>query len=89
MTRYRIIVKGRVQGVFFRASTRDEAKRLGITGFVKNLPDGNVLIEGEGEKGILDDLVAWCHKGPRLSNVVEVEVDKVEVIGYKDFEVRY
>ena len=58
-----ISVIGRVQGVFFRASTSEKAKALGITGFVKNQSDGSVLIDAEGEESKLKELEDWCLSG--------------------------
>lgn len=65
-------IDGRVQGVFFRASTMDQAMRLGLKGWVRNCPDGSVEVVAEGQKKSIDDLVAWCHHGPpgaRVGNV--------------------
>jgi acylphosphatase len=65
-------VKGRVQGVFFRDSTRRVAESLGLTGYAINLPDGDVEVLACGEESALDQLEAWLHDGPPLSNVTEV-----------------
>lgn len=67
-------VRGRVQGVYFRASTQREAKRLGLTGWVKNRPDGAVEICAEGEEEGLKELIAWAHKGPSAARVERVDV---------------
>ena len=67
-------VRGRVQGVFFRASAQREAKRLGLTGWVKNRNDGSVEITAEGEEEGLKDLIAWAHRGPSASRVERVDV---------------
>lgn len=67
--RVRILIEGKVQGVFFRASACDKAQALGITGTVKNLPGGEVEVIAEGEKKGLENLVAWCRKGPPLARV--------------------
>jgi len=72
--RAKIIVAGCVQGVGFRAFTQKEAHRLGINGFVKNLPDGRVEIVAEADAEKLQDLLAWCHQGPLLARVDSVEV---------------
>ncbi len=64
-----ILVSGRVQGVFFRQSAREKAYELGIKGFVKNLPDDTVYIEGTGTRQQLDELVAWCKIGPPKAQV--------------------
>lgn len=70
----RAVVRGRVQGVFFRASTQREAKRLGLTGWVKNRNDGAVEMCVEGEEEELKEFVAWAHRGPTASRVERVEV---------------
>ncbi len=70
-----LLISGRVQGVFFRAAAREEAKRLKISGFVCNLPDGRVEIVGEGEKKALEEMAHWCHKGPSGAIVETVEVE--------------
>jgi acylphosphatase len=74
VTRARIVVRGRVQGVFFRASARDEAERLGLKGLVRNLPDGGVEAIAEGEREQLEEFIAWCRRGPPLAEVEEVRV---------------
>jgi len=71
--RVRIIVRGRVQGVFFRASTRSQAESLGVTGAVKNLADGSVEVIAEGSEASLRDLVSWCRRGPPGAQVSEIE----------------
>ncbi|QSB01725.1 acylphosphatase [Methylomonas sp. BW4-1] len=70
-----IIVKGRVQGVYFRAYTQKQAVKLNVKGFVRNLADGSVEIIGNGHPDDLQKLVAWCHKGPMLAKVSEVIVN--------------
>ena len=70
-----IIVKGRVQGVYFRAYTQKQAVKLNLSGFVRNLPDGNVEIVANGHPSDLQKLTAWCHKGPLLAKVSEVIVN--------------
>jgi acylphosphatase len=72
--RAEIVVRGRVQGVFFRASAQQEALRLGLTGEVRNLPDGSVEAIVEGEKSAVDDFVAWCRRGPPSADVEDVQV---------------
>ena len=69
-----LIVRGRVQGVFFRASTQREARRLGLTGWVKNRADSTVEILAEGEEDGLKDLIAWANRGPSASRVERVDV---------------
>lgn len=68
----RFIVIGRVQGVFFRASTRDRAERLGITGYARNRDDGSVEVVASGERAALDELDGWLHHGPPAADVERV-----------------
>jgi acylphosphatase len=74
--RVRLLIEGSVQGVFFRASAEAQANRLGVTGWVRNCPDGSVEILAEGEKKKIDDLVAWCRHGPRGARVENVRVER-------------
>jgi len=69
----RFVVSGRVQGVFFRASTRDEALRLGLTGHARNLPDGTVEVVACGDDAALAQLGRWLEIGPPLAQVSRVE----------------
>ncbi|AGP32891.1 MULTISPECIES: acylphosphatase [Sorangium] len=69
-----LFVRGRVQGVFFRASTQREAKRLGLTGWVKNRSDGSVEVLAEGEEDELKELIAWANRGPSAARVERVDV---------------
>jgi len=80
-----IRVHGLVQGVFFRASAREEAIRLGLAGFARNEPDGSVLIEVEGEEDALDAFVAWCRRGPPRARVERVDVSAGEIRGATGF----
>ncbi|RMG59518.1 MAG: acylphosphatase [Bacteroidetes bacterium] len=75
MKRYAIRVTGKVQGVFFRQSTQQEANRLGLAGFVRNEPDRSVYLEAEGAEAALQALIRWCHTGPPLARVEEVIVN--------------
>jgi acylphosphatase len=74
----RLLIKGKVQGVFYRASARDMANDLGITGWVKNMTDGNVEILASGEKEQLEKFIRWCENGPRNAHVEEVIVTKAD-----------
>ena len=85
---YDIEIRGRVQGVGFRYWTKDEAGKLGITGFVRNRPDGSVSIAAEAEEYVLEQFVAWCRKGPGRAVVKEVSISKSEIKGYAGFEVK-
>lgn len=82
-----ITVKGKVQGVFYRASTKAVADQLGIRGTVKNEPDGSVVIEAEGEPALLDMFLDWCKEGPENAEVTAVETNEGELKNYRNFEV--
>jgi acylphosphatase len=71
--RIHLMIRGRVQGVYFRASAVREAKRLGLTGWVKNRPDGAVELVAEGEEDQVKDLLAWAQRGPATARVDKVE----------------
>jgi|YelNatPaOPRAMG01_1025707.scaffolds.fasta_scaffold02590_16 acylphosphatase len=88
--RVRLIVKGRVQGVFFRRSTVDTARTLGLTGWVRNLPSGDqVEIIAEGRRRDLESLVAWAHTGPPGAHVESVDEQWSECrMEFNDFRVR-
>ncbi|MBI2346084.1 MAG: acylphosphatase [Deltaproteobacteria bacterium] len=74
LQRAHIIVRGRVQGVFFRAHTAEMARAVGLTGSVRNCPDGSVEIVAEGPKETLEPFLEWCRHGPPLAHVVTAEV---------------
>ena len=81
-------VHGRVQGVFFRASAQREAKRLGLTGWVRNRPDGDVEMVAEGEETGIKDLIAWAQHGPGAARVDKVDVRWRSFVGeYFDFRI--
>lgn len=80
-TRARVIVTGQVQGVFFRDSTRRLATQAGITGWVRNLPDGRVEALFEGEEEAVRRLVAWCRHGPPEARVRDVAVTWEQATG--------
>jgi len=71
--RVRLIIEGRVQGVWFRDSTRREADRLGVCGWVRNRPDGTVEVLAEGQEERVGKLVAWCYHGPQGAVVTRVQ----------------
>lgn len=83
-----IVVTGRVQGVFFRATARDVASSLGLKGFVRNERDGSVYIEAEGDQQILDTFVDWCKSGPPGAAVTNVQVVDGTSRGFSSFEIR-
>jgi len=70
--RVQVRVTGRVQGVFFRQSAREQAERLGLSGWVRNLPDGSVEALFEGERPLVEQAVVWCRKGPPRATVDDV-----------------
>lgn len=76
-----IYITGKVQGVFFRTSAQDQAKELGIKGFVENLSDGRLLIVAEGEEKVLDDFVEWLRIGPELADVENLDVSYEDYAG--------
>ena len=83
-------VSGRVQGVFYRDSTCQKAEQLGLTGWVRNLPDGRVELVAQGPGAALNALQAWLWQGPQLADVSVVEVEALDgVQSYSDFRVRY
>jgi acylphosphatase len=84
-----LIIYGLVQGVFYRASTKEKAKELGLVGWVKNRPDGSVEIAVEGDQDSISELVQWCHKGPssaRVDNVSIIDLEGEE--NFTKFEIR-
>lgn len=90
MKRVRAIVSGRVQGVWYRAHTRDKARALNVTGFVRNLPDGTVEILAQGDDTQVEALMDWARLGPPLAEVTDVRVrDMAEDETYSSFEVRH
>lgn len=72
--RVAVLVSGSVQGVFFRQQTLEQAQRLGVAGWVRNLPDGRVEAEFQGSPDAVEELVAFCRRGPRGAEVSDVEV---------------
>ncbi|MBC7948007.1 MAG: acylphosphatase [Chitinophagaceae bacterium] len=82
-----IIVMGRVQGVFFRQSTREKAVSLGIKGEVRNMPDDTVHIVVTGSSEKLQELITWCHQGPSRAKVTDVRVEEVEDRSFEKFTI--
>jgi acylphosphatase len=87
--RAHVWIAGRVQGVAFRAYTVDEAAARGVTGWVRNGPDGRVEAVFEGERAVVEAMIAWCRKGPPAARVNSVEVVWEEPRGELGFVVRY
>jgi acylphosphatase len=84
----RLLISGRVQGVGFRFSVRNEARRLGLTGLGRNLLDGRVEFIAEGAPAALADLENWCRRGPPLANVTEVTIEILSnPHGFRDFDI--
>jgi len=86
--RKRVVVHGRVQGVFFRDSTRQRAQAAGVAGWVANKPDGTVEAVLEGDDDAVEAIVRWAHDGPRGADVDRVDVSTEEPEGLSGFEVR-
>ncbi len=86
--RKRVVAYGRVQGVFFRDSTRQRAQAAGVAGWVTNRPDGAVEAVFEGDGEAVESLVRWMGEGPRGAEVERTEVNEEEPEGLRDFEVR-
>jgi acylphosphatase len=85
----RLVVRGRVQGVWFRGAMQEEARRLGVVGWVRNADDGSVEAECAGARAAVEALVAWAHRGPPAARVQRVDVTWMEVGGgTADFVVR-
>ena len=85
---FTIRVSGKVQGVFFRASTREKADEFAIKGFVRNEPDGSVYIEAEGEENDLNKFIAWCKRGPIRAKVDRCDVVEIQEKGFTTFEIK-
>jgi acylphosphatase len=88
MTRVRVRVRGRVQGVFFRAEAQARAESLGIGGWIRNAGDGSVEAVFEGDEEHVHSMVDWCRRGPAGARVDDVEVEPEEPAGETAFHVR-
>ncbi|MFT6154991.1 MAG: acylphosphatase [Bermanella sp.] len=78
MQAVKVLVKGKVQGVYFRVSAAKKAASLGLAGWVRNLDDGNVELLIQGSSSELEELLAWCEKGPVLAKVAKVYHEKAD-----------
>lgn len=87
MKHLNIEVYGLVQGVFFRIRAKEEAARLNVKGFAKNMPDGSVYIEAEGEKENLDEFVKWCTRGPSPAKVEKVSITEGIFKKFEEFKI--
>jgi acylphosphatase len=88
MQRVQVVVSGQVQGVFFRDSCRREARRLGVSGWVRNAADGTVVAEFQGEAAAVDAMVDWCEHGPPHAAVDRVDRSSLTPRDESGFEVR-
>lgn len=86
----KLVITGRVQGVFFRAETKKTADRLGINGYVKNLSDGSVEAVIKGDPASVSQMTEWCRKGSAISKVQSVKTEEISsVSNFNTFDVRY
>lgn len=85
---YRIVVKGKVQGVGYRFNAQAMAHKFDLTGFVRNMHDGSVLMQAEGKEDNVNKFIEWCYTGPRYAEVKEVHAEETAVSGYQTFEIK-
>lgn len=78
-------VSGKVQGVFYRQSTKEKALSLGIKGHIQNMPDGSVFIVATAEQDALSELVQWCYKGPSRAKVKNIDIALLELQVFEEF----
>lgn len=83
-----IKIIGKVQGVYYRASTKQKADELRVRGFVRNQPDGSVYIEAEASNEVLQKFMDWCWQGPERAQVQQVETSEAPLQNFTEFEVR-
>ncbi len=74
----RVIISGKVQGVWYRASTKQMAEKIGITGWVRNTSEGNVEAMFEGEEDLVNEMIEWCNQGPPLARVDNLTIENIE-----------
>ncbi|QSP93999.1 acylphosphatase [Marinobacter salinisoli] len=87
--RWTLIISGKVQGVYYRASTESTANEIGVTGYARNLPDGRVEVVAEGTEEQLGKLRAWCQKGPPDARVEDIEMaEQVATGAFSGFGIR-
>lgn len=87
MKAVQVRVTGRVQGVSFRWYAQEQARELGVVGWVRNEPDGSVLLHAEGEGEAVDALVTWCHEGPGMARVRDVAVHEAAPVAATSFSI--
>lgn len=85
---FNITIRGKVQGVWYRGSALQQARALGLAGYVENRPDGSVYAEAEGEGSDLDAFLQWCRRGPELARVDAVDIAEAAWQGFTQFEIR-
>ena len=88
MKRLSILVSGKVQGVFYRASTEKKAREIGLTGFVRNEANGDVYIEAQGSEADLNTFAEWCWIGPERAKVISVNLSEKEVLPEENFRIQ-
>ena len=88
MTAVELHIVGRVQGVFYRASTCEVAQSLNVNGWVKNNSDGSVSVYAEGSEQSINKLIDWCHQGPEYAQVTKVAVTKINPLGLQNFSIQ-
>lgn len=84
----KITVKGKVQGVYYRVSTREKAVELKVNGWCRNLHNGDVQIHAEGDPDSIEELIQWCHQGPTYAVVTEVLTEEVNSESLESFSIR-
>lgn len=84
----KITVSGRVQGVSYRLSAKAKADELGVCGFVRNEPNGDVYLEAEAPEEVLYKFIKWCNLGPSMARVEKIDAHPAEPMGYAAFEIR-
>ncbi|HEU4862095.1 MAG TPA: acylphosphatase [Chitinophagaceae bacterium] len=87
MKTVRLTIKGKVQGVFYRATAKDVAEMLGIKGWIRNLPDNNVEITATAAENVLQKFIGWCKQGPPKAKVDEVIVEELDLQVFNDFRI--
>ena len=88
MKAHQIRIKGKVQGVYFRASAKQQAQLLGVRGFVKNENDGSVLLEVEGDDAAVNKMVSRCKHGPALARVNDLEIKQEAARNFVSFDIK-
>lgn len=90
LVRAHVVISGRVQGVFFRMETLEEARKTGVSGWVKNKQNGTVEAVFEGKKALVDSVIQWCRQGPPVSRVDNVDIEWEPYTGkFTGFSIRY